>query len=112
MSEFSWRDIIELSQAHRIPPWELMKLTPEEIRKGVPMNNIKQIYDNEKDMQPKPQSNGLGTAIGLLLCGVLIMAFPRFMQMDAIGLWAFSIIGFVAILWGILGGCTEIGKKS
>lgn len=76
------------------------------------MNNIKQIYDNEVDIQPpKPQNNGLGLAIGLVLCGVLIMAFPRFMQLGGWLLWVFSCVGFVVLLWGILGGCNEIGRR-
>lgn len=75
------------------------------------MNNIKQIYGNETDMQPKPQNNGLGLAIGLVLCGVLIMAFPRFMQLEGWLLWVPSVFGFVVLLVGILGGSNEFGKR-
>lgn len=62
-------------------------------------------------MKPKAQSSGLGIGIGFLICGVLIMAFPRFMQIGGIWLWVLSIIGFLVLLVGVVGTCTEIGKK-
>jgi hypothetical protein len=75
------------------------------------VNNIKPIYDNEVDMQPKPQSSGLGVAIGLLICGALIMGFPRLMQIDGWLLWVFSCVGFLVLLVGVMGACNEIGRK-
>lgn len=66
------------------------------------MNNNKQ----------QPDTSNLGIAIGILLCGLLILAFPRITHMSSeFAIWVCYIVGLLVLCVGIIGTCMEVAKR-
>lgn len=56
-------------------------------------------------MQKQP--SGFGLAIGLLCCGLCLLAFPRFVgSMPVFLAWVFYVLGLLLLLIGILGAAS------
>lgn len=56
----------------------------------------------------KKLGSGFGAALGILLCGLCFIAFPKVAAFSIDWLiWTFNIIGFVCVLIGVFGGCIE-----
>lgn len=56
------------------------------------------------------QSNGMGVALGMILCALILLGFPKFAEVADWAAWIFYGVGLVALLIGCLGACIEAFK--
>lgn len=56
-------------------------------------------------------NSSLGVSVGLILCGLLVLGFPKYTEIIGGAIWLFYIPGLLLLLVGILGGCVELFKK-
>lgn len=57
------------------------------------------------------KSNNVGLGIGLVLCGLVLLAFPRFAGLTGIPTNVFDACGLVVLLFGLLGSCVEFFRR-
>lgn len=53
------------------------------------------------------QSSTMGIGLGMILCGLVLLGFPKFADMALWLSWIFYAIGLLILLFGILGACIE-----
>jgi uncharacterized membrane protein YgaE (UPF0421/DUF939 family) len=53
------------------------------------------------------QKSNLGVTLGIILCALVFLTFPRFTGMIAVVAWIFYGIGLCLLLLGLLGACVE-----
>lgn len=62
-------------------------------------------------MNEKKPDYGLGIGIGLIVCGVILLAFPKFTELAGWSAGGFYAIGLVVLLIGVLGTSVEMFKR-
>ena len=55
----------------------------------------------------KQQPSGLGVALGLICCGLCLLAFPHMVgEIPAWLTWGFTGVGLLVLLFGVFGACS------
>lgn len=49
----------------------------------------------------------MGIGLGMILCGLVLLGFPKFTDMVLWASWIFYVVGLLVLLLGILGACIE-----
>lgn len=49
-----------------------------------------------------------GVGIGMVVCGLILLAFPNFVGLSGWPAWIFDGLGLVLLLMGVMGACVEI----
>lgn len=63
---------------------------------------------NEPHLYTEQPKSGLGTALGLLCCGLCLLAFPHLVGMINWLSWIFYGIGLLFLLVGVFGACSVL----
>ena len=53
------------------------------------------------------KQNNMGIAIGMIVCALVLLAFPKFTGMVNWASWIFYAVGLLILCIGILGACIE-----
>lgn len=64
---------------------------------------------NQKQNNTTP-TNPLGVLVGLILCGLVSLAFPKFTHAPDVVSWVFYLVGYVLLLLGVMMACMEAFK--
>lgn len=54
------------------------------------------------------RNNSAGVGIGLLVCGLILLAFPGFAGLSGLVMWIFYGVGLLVLLVGVLGTCMDM----
>lgn len=62
-------------------------------------------------MSEKKPDYGFGIGIGLIVCGLILLAFPKFTELTGWSAGGFYAIGLIVLLIGVLGTSVEMFKR-
>lgn len=54
------------------------------------------------------QNKNLGIGVGFVFCGLVLLFFPAFANLEGWIVWIFWLIGLILLLVGIMGACIEL----
>src|SRR5882762_2100905 len=94
-----------------IDPQEAMQhsirsLNEQRKERGLPQLDLTYVGD----LKPKPKSN-FGVAASVVLIGLCFLVFPRWITLTDWLTWPFYVIGFVVLLFGLIGFGVEWDKR-
>lgn len=56
-------------------------------------------------------TGGIGVGIGLIICGLVLLAFPRLIAMETVFSTVCYVLGLLALLIGVLGTCSLAASR-